>query len=151
MANKLLPWDLVIFLNFLEAYQISYFEMNQVIIFVKCWKPRIRLSLEFYFYFTNGCDSDKSPFHVIGCPYCVHSCASDVILWMAMHYCQLGSDLDCMVLNTCTRSEPSPPAWKLCLNYKNYYLYNMHNLNQFICQSSKFNADYTFKFKGWKR
>ena len=45
----------------------------------KYQKPPIHLSLEFDFYFGNSCDADKSTLYVLGCPYLVHSCASDVI------------------------------------------------------------------------
>ena len=45
----------------------------------KYQKPHIHLSLEFDFYFGNSCDDDKSTLYVLGFPYLVHSCASDVI------------------------------------------------------------------------
>ena len=59
----------------------------------KYHKPPIHLSLEFDFYFRNICDADKSTLYVLGCPYLVHSCASDVIWWMAKHYCQVRAGL----------------------------------------------------------
>ena len=59
----------------------------------KYQKPPIHLSLEFDFYFGNSCDADKSTLYVLGCPYLVHSCASDVIWWMAKHYCQVRAGL----------------------------------------------------------
>ena len=59
----------------------------------KYQKPRIHLSLEHDFYFGNSCDANKSTLHVPGYPYLVHSCASDVIWWMAKHYCQVRAGL----------------------------------------------------------
>ena len=59
----------------------------------KYLKPRIHLSLEFAFYFGNSCDEDKSTLYVPGSPYLVHSCASDVIWWMAKHCCQVRAGL----------------------------------------------------------
>ena len=59
----------------------------------KYQKPRIYLSLELDFYFGNSCDADKSTLYVPGSPYLVHSCASDVIWWMAKHYCQVRAGL----------------------------------------------------------
>ena len=57
----------------------------------KYQKPPIHLSLDFYF--GNSCDADKSTLYVLCCPYLVHSCASDVIWWMAKHYCQVRAGL----------------------------------------------------------
>ena len=59
----------------------------------KYQKPCIHLSLELDFYFGNSCDLDKSTLYVPGSPYLVHSCASDVIWWMAKHYCQVRARL----------------------------------------------------------
>ena len=59
----------------------------------KYQKPCIHLSLELDFYFGNSCDLDKSTLYVPGSPYLVHSCASDVIWWMAKHYCQVRAGL----------------------------------------------------------
>ena len=59
----------------------------------KYQKPRIHLSLEFDFYFGNSCDADKSTLYVTGSPYMVHSCACDVIWWMAKHCCQVRAGL----------------------------------------------------------
>ena len=55
--------------------------------------PRIHLSLEFDYYFGNSCHADKSTLDVPVSPYLVHSCASDVIWWMAKHYCQVRAGL----------------------------------------------------------
>ena len=59
----------------------------------KYQKPPIHLSLVLDFYFGNSCDADKSTLYVLCCPYLVHSCASDVIWWMAKHYCQVRAGL----------------------------------------------------------
>ena len=51
------------------------------------------MSLELDFYFGNSCDANKSTLYVPGYRYLVHSCASDVIWWMAKHYCQVRAGL----------------------------------------------------------
>ena len=95
--NKLLPWDLAIFLKKIEmqtGFQIlrcTKFDIPNSS--GKYQKPRIHLSLELDFYFGNSCDANKSTLYAPGYPYLVHSCASDVIWWMAKHYCQVRAGL----------------------------------------------------------
>ena len=50
--------------------QLLYFEINKVRNSGKYRKPRIHLSLEFYFSFKNCCDADNHPC-VLGSPCCV--------------------------------------------------------------------------------
>ena len=95
--NKLLPWDLAIFLK--KNAMHTGFQILRCTKFDipnssgKYQKPRIHLSLELDFYFGNSCDANKSTLYVPGYPYLVHSCASDVIWWMAKHYCQVRAGL----------------------------------------------------------
>ena len=108
-VNKLLPWDLTIFLNSLRGILDFKFCNAPSLTFPthlgNTKKPRIHLSLELDFYFGNSCDADKSTLYVPGSPYLVHSCASDVIgEWLSIiARSELGSDLDCSVINA--RSE----------------------------------------------
>ena len=82
-VNKLLPWDLAIFLKKIVMH--TGFQILRCTKFDipnssgKYQKPRIHLSLELDFYFGNSCDANKSTLYVPGYPYLVHSCASDVI------------------------------------------------------------------------
>ena len=81
--------DIVIFLNSLRGIQNFIFWDDIPNASGKYRKSCIYLRLEFYFWFRNGCDAEKSTLYVLGTPCCVHSCASDVTSWMAKHYCQV--------------------------------------------------------------
>ena len=73
----------------------------------KYQKPRIHLSLELDFYFGNSCDADKSTLYVNGSPYLVVNIVVQVMSsgkWLSIiARSELGSDLDCSVINA--RSE----------------------------------------------
>ena len=95
--NRLLLWDFAIFLNSLRCILLDFkfwdapsltfpthLGNTKSLVFIRAWSSIL---------FGNSCDVDKSTLYVPGSPYLVHSCASDVIWWMAKHYCQVRAGL----------------------------------------------------------